>query len=162
MNFYLEKLAEMAKRTLPYRDRVEVVIVNKDGNVVIVKNKNPDTGETWSGFPGGGVDGQSREDACRNECLEEVGIKIKNIKPTGITHLEEGGMSKKENRHLKYRGSRTTWYIAEHDGQDRSKLGDDNDSRRYALESIKTALESIKSDRPIAGVRRRVILALKP
>lgn len=157
MNKYLEKIAS----SLPYRDRVEVLI-QKDGNILLTRNKNKDNGDEWWGLPGGGVDGQRPTEACQNECLEEVGIRIKNIKNLGITHTQEGGMSKKDNRHLKYRGSITDWYSADFDEVDRSKLGDDNDSRKYAWKSPKEALQALKQGKYMSTPRVNAVKALKP
>jgi 8-oxo-dGTP pyrophosphatase MutT (NUDIX family) len=156
MNRYLEKIA----KSLPYRDRVEVAITKGD-KILVMKCKNKDTGDEWYAFPGGGVDGQGLEEAARNECLEEVGVKVKNLKATKFTFKEEGGLSKKDDRHLKYRGSETKWFTAEYDSMDRSKLGDDGDSRKYRWLGHQEALQAVKSGKGIATHRRAVIASLK-
>jgi 8-oxo-dGTP pyrophosphatase MutT (NUDIX family) len=146
---------------LPYRDRVEVVI-QKDDKILVTKNKDKESGKEWFGFPGGGLDGQKAVEACQNESLEEVGVRIKNIKPLDLEFTEEGGMSKKDNRHLKYRGSITKWYSADFDEMDRSKLGEDNDSRKYAWKTHQEALQAVKGGRDISTQRQAAIKALKP
>jgi 8-oxo-dGTP pyrophosphatase MutT (NUDIX family) len=156
MNTYLTKIAEK----LPYRARVEVVI-RKDDKVLIMKCKNPDTGDQWYAFPGGGVDDQTESEAAENECLEEVGIKVKNLKKTNITFKEQGGLGKKDDRHLKFRGSETRWYVADYDQMDKSKLGDDGDSRKYRWRSLSEALQDVKSARSIATQREKVLTSLK-
>jgi 8-oxo-dGTP pyrophosphatase MutT (NUDIX family) len=162
MNKYLIKIAEVAsKKTLPYRDRVEVLITKGD-LVLVMKCKNKDTGDEWWAFPGGGLDGDSPKKACENECLEEVGIRIKNPKYLGIDHTQEGGMSKKEDRHLKYRGSKTKWYVAEYEGMDKSKHGNDGDSRKYSFKTHQEALEAIKQGKVMSVPRCRALKALKP
>jgi 8-oxo-dGTP pyrophosphatase MutT (NUDIX family) len=152
MNKYLTKIAELQSKKLPYRDRVEIII-RKGDDVLLTKNRNKDSGDTWMGFPGGGLDGLTAKEACINECLEEVGIKIKNIRSLGITHTQEGGMSKKHDRHLKYRGSITKWYLADYDEMDRSRLGADGDSRQYVWRSVLRAIGDVKQGRGM-GVPR--------
>lgn len=157
MNKYLEKIASTTK-ALPYRNRVEVLILKGD-KVLLTKNSNKSNGDTWRGFPGGGVDGQTEKEACINECLEEVGIRVKNLRLVpDLFHTQEGGMSKKDDRHLKYRGSITKWYVADYVEMDRSKLGADGDSRAYAWEGLPEALRAVKQGRGM-GVPR--IAALK-
>lgn len=160
MNKYLEKIAETLNKDLPYRDRVEVLIV-KDGKVLVTKNKNKDTGDEWYGFPGGGLDGDTPEKTCISECLEEVGIKVKNPKLLNVPECTEEGMGKKDNRHLKFRGSKTKWYTAEYVEVDRSKLGDDGDSRRYAWRSPQEALGDVNDGRGICRHRVKALNALK-
>jgi len=152
MNKFLQKLAE----SLPYRERVEVVI-KKDDTVLLTKNKNQETGETYYGFPGGGIEDQTKEIAARNECLEEVGVAIKTPSSIKGFFKEEGGLGKKHDRHLHYRGSITEWMIANYDKIDRSKLGDDNDSRKYIWVTVPEAIKLIKNDRPISKRRAEVL-----
>lgn len=158
MNKYLEKIAKTL--SLPYRDRVEILIF-KDGKVLVTKNKSKETGDEWFGFPGGGVDDQTETEACKNECLEEVGIKVTNLKNTGVTRKEEGGMSKKDNRHLKFRGSITKWYTADYVEMDKSKLGDDGDSRRYTWQGLSEALRDVKQGRGMGVSRAEALNASK-
>lgn len=156
MNKYLTKLAE----GLPYRDRVEVII-QKGEEILLTKSKNKETGEPYYGFPGGGVDDQTETKAAENECLEEVGVAIKNLKSLKGTFKEEGGLGKKDDRHLKFKGSITKWYIADYDKIDRSKLGDDNDSRKYIWVTLPEAIKLIKNDRAISSFRSDVLKTLK-
>lgn len=159
MNKFLEKIAQMISKDLPYRKRVEVVIV-KDGKVLLTKNKDKTTGDEWFGFPGGGLDGKSAKETCIEECLEEVGVAVKNPTSLGIKHRQEG-MSTKDNRHLKFRGSDTEWFMAEYDKMDRSQLGDDGDSRQYRWEGLKTALEAVSKSKVMATPRQRALKALR-
>jgi ADP-ribose pyrophosphatase YjhB (NUDIX family) len=142
VNKYLLKIGALNKEPLPYRDRVEVIIRNK-GKILLTRNPDePDT-HLWRGFPGGGVDGQTHSSACENECLEEVGVKIKNVKALGVTHTEEG-MSTNKNRHLQYRGSKTNWYMADYDGLDTSVLGMDGDAQKHIWRSHEDALLDVE------------------
>lgn len=132
MSRYLDKLAEMIvnkDKSLPYRRRVEVAIF-KDGKVLLTKNKDKESGDFWYGFPGGGTEGKTDEKTAHEECLEEVGVAIKDLKDTGILHTQEG-IGNKDGRAEKYRGSRTKMFRATYLSKDTSKLGDDGDSVKY-------------------------------
>jgi 8-oxo-dGTP pyrophosphatase MutT (NUDIX family) len=156
MNRYLEKIAA----ELPYRKRVEVIIV-KDGQILVTKNKNKETGDEWFGFPGGGLDGKGAIETAEEECMEEVGVKVNNVKKIDVPACTEEGISKKDNRHLKFRGSITTWYIADYDQIDKSKLGDDGDSRKYRWRSLQEALGDVKGGKGIPTHRESALKALK-
>jgi len=161
MNKYLQKIANsVSKKELPLRSRTEVIII-KDGHILVTKNKNKENGDTWAGLPGGGLDGDSAEQACINECLEEVGITINNIKYTGVEHTQIGGMSKKEDRHLKFRGSLTKWYTADFVEVDRSKLGADGDSRQYSWQTHQEALQAFKRGKVMAVPRVKALTSLR-
>lgn len=161
MNKYLTKIAaEMAKKDLPYRDRVEVFIIKGD-KVLVTSNRSKDTNETWAGLPGGGLDGDTAKEACVNECLEEVGIRIENPRYLGVVHTQEGGMSKKEDRHLKYRGSITKWYVADFKEMDKSKQGDDGDSRKYTWQTHQEALQGFKRGKLMSVPRCKALTSLK-
>ncbi len=161
MNKYLLKIAaKVASKQIPYRDRVEVLIM-KDNKVLVTINKNKETGETWYGLPGGGLDGNSAEKAGREECLEEVGVDVKDLKSLNVEHTEEGGMSKKEDRHLKYRGSLTKWYQADYVKMDSSKLGNDNDSRKYSWKTHQEALQAFKEGKLMSVPRSNAVKALR-
>ena len=66
------------KNTKPWRPRSEVYIIKNQKLVVGYVNNN-----NWSGYviPGGGIDyGETPEKAAKRECLEEVGVKVKDLK----------------------------------------------------------------------------------
>ena len=126
---------------LPLRERVEIVIT-KGAEVLLILSSSPVLFPDWRGFPGGGQDGNTLEEACRLECLEEVGIKIKNLRPLGI-NLKEPHVSGKGTRKSEYRGSRTTWYAAEYDGEDHSLLNADNDAKKFEWVSREAAKQKL-------------------
>lgn len=131
-NQFLLKIAKFildTDKSLPYRKRVEVLIIKGD-KILVTKNKSDDGKDSWYGFPGGGNDGKSDETTVKEECLEEVGVKVKDIRNLNVSNVENG-MSDKKNRHLKFRGSMTRVYSATYDGRDSSQLGDDGDDVRY-------------------------------
>lgn len=52
-----------------------VPIHNETGKILIVKRHQEDTNPLKWEFPGGGVEGESPEDAVKRELLEETGLK---------------------------------------------------------------------------------------
>lgn len=71
------------------REKITVVIacvVSSEGKILLQKRNDlefPDAHEKWD-FPGGGVDdGESKENALKRECVEEIGCRvvIKRILP---------------------------------------------------------------------------------
>jgi len=72
---YLEKEANRDK--LPYRRTANVLIFDKDK--VIAQDKG-----SFIKLPGGGIDkGETPERAAEREALEEIGVKLKDIKQVG-------------------------------------------------------------------------------
>lgn len=146
-------------QSLPYRDRVEVAIFKND-KVLLTKNKDKETGDTWYGFPGGGVENDSDEVAARKECLEEVGIEIDNLKPANILNKQEG-MGDKKGRDKKYRGSKTRMFTANWKATDKSKLGDDNDSVKYIWSDVEEAKKLLKKNKIDSSYRVGTLMVKK-
>jgi 8-oxo-dGTP pyrophosphatase MutT (NUDIX family) len=158
----LQKLAAFVvnqDKSLPYRRRVEVVIW-KDGKVLITKNKNKE-GEEWYGFPGGGTEGDTDENAARNECLEEVGIAVDGLKKTSVLHRTEG-ISDKKGRGEKYRGSLTRVFSASFLGLDKSRLGADGDSVKYVWKTPDEAATLLKDNKVDSSYRLRALRESTP
>ena len=62
---------------------VDAVVITPDG-VVLVKRKNPPFQGMWA-LPGGFVEvGETTEDACKREVLEETGIEIDIVRLLGV------------------------------------------------------------------------------
>ena len=71
----------------PKKDRVRVIIYRDDGDILLVKNRF--SRQKWS-LPGGGVNrNESYEQAAAREVLEEVGLKIDNLRYLGKTNSHE-------------------------------------------------------------------------
>ncbi len=117
------------KLPLPLRKRVEVIIKRDDGTFLLIKG-DPEKYPKWRAFPGGGMDDQTPEEACINEALEEVGIRVKNVRYLNV-HLPEPHVSAKGDRKSEFSGSETYWYDAVFVGIDTSKLGSDNDAKDF-------------------------------
>lgn len=71
----------------PKKDRVRVIIYRDDGDVLLVKNRF--SRQKWA-LPGGGVNrNESYEQAAAREVLEEVGLKIDNLRYLGKANSHE-------------------------------------------------------------------------
>ena len=71
----------------PKKDRVRVIIYRDDGDILLVKNRF--SRQKWA-LPGGGVNrNESYEQAAAREVLEEVGLKIDNLRYLGKTNSHE-------------------------------------------------------------------------
>jgi len=71
------------------------VFVIKDGKILMLKRIGAHGADTWS-LPGGHLEyGEEPEDAAAREAEEELGIKIKNIRPAPYTN----DIFEKEGRH---------------------------------------------------------------
>lgn len=125
------------KEAAPVRHRVEV-LVKRDDLYLLIYSVDPGENPDWRALPGGGVDDMTHEEACITECLEEVGIKIKNVRTTHLS-LAESHVSGKGDRRDKFSGSHTTWYLADFDCADVSKLGADGDIRHCEWVTYETA-----------------------
>ena len=66
---------------------VDCVVLNPRGEVLLIQRRN----EPFKGhyaLPGGFVDiGETVEDACRRELLEETGVKAGRLRLVGVTQL---------------------------------------------------------------------------
>jgi len=69
----------------PWRPRSEVYII-KDSKLLVGYVKN----DKWEGYiiPGGGIDmGENPEKAATRECLEEIGVKVKDLKLLSVKKI---------------------------------------------------------------------------
>jgi len=79
------------------RDYVSVVAVLPDGRVLLVRQYRPAVNAETIEVPAGHVeDGQSPEEAARQELLEETGYRATTVEPLGVLHPDTGRLA---NRH---------------------------------------------------------------
>ena len=72
-------------------DYVHVVALTKDNDIVFVRQHRPVIDQSTLELPGGHVDdGQTHEDAARNELYEEAGYRTQSIHLLGILHSDVG------------------------------------------------------------------------
>lgn len=119
---------------LKVRNRVEVIIYNTHlAKVLVAYWKKQD--EEIAVFPGGGVEeNESVEEATVKECLEEVGIRVKDvivltkgpIKPIPDSDLQA---------QTKYRGDQTIYVAARFSDRDYSKYNCEGDAMPFTWET---------------------------
>ena len=74
-------------RIAPKNDRVRVIVYRDDGDILLVKNRF--SRQKWA-LPGGGVNrNESYEQAAVREVLEEIGLKIHNLRYLGKANSHE-------------------------------------------------------------------------
>ena len=94
----------------PYRERVEVIIFNKDLDKVLIGTKRSNGNVK---LPGGGTDkNSSLESQAAKECQEEVKINIDNLKYIGSYSMPNKQTGYKDDI---YKGQYTYLYLATYD-----------------------------------------------
>jgi 8-oxo-dGTP pyrophosphatase MutT (NUDIX family) len=144
-------LTNLFESKLPLRYRVEIIII-KDNQILltIVPPYPPTVTKSYFNFPGGGIEqGNTPEETVRKECLEEVGIKVKNIQKIDMepfiqTHqqaFQKKTTSDRINqRGQQYSGYHTTFYVANYDKIDKRLYGSDDDEMIYKFVPFKEAI----------------------
>lgn len=94
----------------PYRERVEVIIFNKELDKVLIGTKKSDGSVK---LPGGGTDkNSSLESQAAKECQEEVKVNIDNLKYIGSYSMSNEQAGYKDGV---YKGQYTYLYLATYD-----------------------------------------------
>ena len=74
-------------RIIPQKDRVRVIVYRDDGKILLVRGRF--SRQEWA-LPGGGVNrNESYEQAAVRETLEEIGLKIYNLRYLGEANSHE-------------------------------------------------------------------------
>ena len=74
-------------RIIPQKDRVRVIVYRDDGDILLVKNRF--SRQEWA-LPGGGVNrNESYEQAAVREVLEEIGLRVHNLRYLGKANSHE-------------------------------------------------------------------------
>lgn len=124
---------------MPVRVKVDIIIT-KGKEICLCKfHDSQDHSRTWYGFPGGGVDGDDTlEETARKECLEEVGILVRDIRKLNSTMLLPFVTNKPE-RKGKYSYVIKHMFTAKFDRLDKSLYGKDGDAVEYEWVSLEEA-----------------------
>lgn len=145
-------------KTIPQRERVEVLIT-RDDRVCVA---------WWRGvkvaanicFPGGGVeDGDTHEQTVIKECLEEVGIQVKNIQYLNIREKGTTVFSNVDEGLEKF-GCETFVYTAEFDEVNMKVFNVEGDGMEYEWVTIPQAIALMKDSGEYAALRLRSLMAL--
>ena len=141
---YLHKLAALA-----LRKRVEVLITNNKGHVLVGVNPRHGTAQ----LPGGGVAGDPVNYAAKKEALEEVGVELDKVRGFGakpvvrklvITKKDDAG------KVTTWDGHRTYWRTGAYTGSSDRALGADGDAMRdvkfLPIDDAITRLQARKPD----------------
>ncbi len=171
LNEYLSYLQE-GKIPTKWRPRVEVFIMK---NGLVAAGKHPEIGYQ---LPGGGVEpGQNLKSAAKAECLEEAGMKIKNVKiaikenyyEDWYALVEKGEkITKKDKIRMKtYRGIKHNFLRADFDGYDKSLYGSEDDAlKRMVFMKPATLIREFEKqgktfDPPLYAMRIKVLRKLR-
>ena len=74
-------------RIVPQKDRVRVIVYRDDGDILLVRSRF--SRQEWA-LPGGGVNrNESYEQAAARETLEEVGLRVHNLRYLGKANSHE-------------------------------------------------------------------------
>lgn len=139
----LERLKERLNDKRGYRKCVRVVIVK--GKEILLGKKYITGRFVGYEFPGGGVDyGDDVNSTVTKECLEEVGIQVKNPKPLGIERQYDIDYQNPERAKL-FRGGIDIWMIANFVRKNEAKHDSEDDALPYTWETIGKAREKIKN-----------------
>lgn len=164
-HLYLEYLHEQSVPT-KWRKRVEIYIMK--GDKFIVGHRRDYVDKFLP--PGGGVEkGQTLETASVIECLEELGVRIKN--PTLITKktfkvdwykLKPAYLSDKIKKRMEeFRGSEIYFMKAEFDKIDKRYYGRDDDAMQPVVISKKKLIKELsKSQWDVSNHRVKIVRML--
>ena len=136
----LERLKDRLNDKRGYRKCIRVIIVN--GKEILLGKKYIDGKFIGFEFPGGGLDGDDINTAVIKECMEEVGIQVKNPKALGVEFQYDMEYPKPERAKL-YRGGRDIWMTAEFVRKNDELHGSEGDALPYTWETVESVRKKI-------------------
>jgi 8-oxo-dGTP pyrophosphatase MutT (NUDIX family) len=127
---------------LPLRSTVRVIIRKGDEICLCIKKKN---GHIINyNVPGGGVEeGHSEEQTAIKEALEEVGLRITNVKPLNIRLARQHPMGDAE-RNATWSGTDTAYFLGDFERVDMSLHGTAGDALYWEWKHIKEAIRLVE------------------
>jgi 8-oxo-dGTP pyrophosphatase MutT (NUDIX family) len=143
----INKLVYESLKIKPWRNRAELFILTKDSKLVVghVKNNN------WEGYviPGGGIDNNEKPElAAKREALEELGVKVNNLKLLDvkkIKYYDYPSMAPNAKKYIEnYSGAIFHTFVGNFAGYDKSKWGKFDDSYNVKMINIDEAKEFFK------------------
>jgi 8-oxo-dGTP pyrophosphatase MutT (NUDIX family) len=132
-----------------YRQRVEVLIFNKENQILLTTI--PPYGELkepYHGFPGGGIEpNEDIIESIKRETLEEVGLDISNIKKINIKpFIMEWSDQIRKLKKTNHKGSITNYYKADLVKENKKLYNKEDDAVEYQFVDIQTAKDLIIND----------------
>ena len=83
----IARVMSLVFRIVPQKDRVRVIVYRDDGKILLVRGRF--SRQKWT-LPGGGVKhNESYEQAAARETLEEIGLKIHDLRYLGKANSHE-------------------------------------------------------------------------
>lgn len=146
-----------------FRKRVEILIFNKEGKVLLGKVPESHGKPGFYTFAGGGIEkGQTAEDAVKAEALEELGVAFKRIVNTGRQYTSFGytASDKHKGREKQFAGSITYMFFAEFNNIDESIYGSEGDRLDRVWASYDEATAMLQEGIRFIGMRRLEALNL--
>lgn len=130
------------KRT--FRKCVRIIICKEDE--ILLCRRFSDKGQVNNYlFPGGGIEeDDSITETVVKECLEEVGVKVKNVRLLGLVDKYEMDNPNPERAKL-FKGNEDTWCVCDFDGINDKHLGVEGDAMPYTWETKDNAIKLIKT-----------------
>jgi 8-oxo-dGTP pyrophosphatase MutT (NUDIX family) len=147
--FYIKENENMAMENeidysqYGFRERAEVIITKND-LILLCTTMSLEKTNVFV-FPGGGLDGKTIEQTAIEECLEEIGVRIRNIKYNQDIYIDNSPPIWLKERCL-FRGSKTYFVFAEYDGEDKHKYNIEGDGMTYQWTTIEDAISKIKTN----------------
>lgn len=132
-----------------YRQRVEVVIFNKENEILLtIIPPYGQLKEPYHGFPGGGIEpNEDVIESIKRETLEEVGLDINNIKKIDIkSFVMKWSDQIRKLKNTGHKGSITNYYRADLVKENMSQYGKEDDNLNYQFVDIQTAKKIITND----------------
>lgn len=130
------------------RKRVEVIIYNPDLKKILVAIWKREDGKEFCCFPGGGIEeGESIKQAAVKECLEEVGIRIKEdqVNPIMIAPISPFDATKAPEQ-VHYAGDQTMIVRGVYACHDAGKHGCEGDAMPFTWEDPRVALGMLQNE----------------
>jgi len=140
-----------------FRRRVETLIFNKQGQILLGKIPDSPGKPGFYTFCGGGIEkGQTAEDAVKAEALEELGVALKNLVDSGRQFTSFGYKASEAHkvRERQYAGSITYLFYAEFSHLDESIYGCAGDKLERHWVSYNDALKLLNEGIKYVGMRR--------
>lgn len=141
---YFNYLLEDEKRDADWVHRAEVIVF-KDGNLMVGKRTKNE--QTWYTLPGGKAEkNESMADAAYRETLEEVGVRIKNIKEIGTQYITWKNNEKGyPDANKKHKGIMNHFFTAEMNTIDDSKHNRMSDKHELMFMDPKEYIKHLKT-----------------